>query len=67
MCCRIFLEKTGGKRPLGSSRHRWESNIKLYLTEIRWEGMDFARIGYKWRTPVNTEMNFLVFKMQRIS
>jgi len=25
----------------GKSRHRWEDNIKMYLKEIGWEGMDW--------------------------
>jgi hypothetical protein len=37
-----------GRRPLGRPRHRWEDNIKMYLKEVRWGGMDWidlARIG----------------------
>jgi len=26
-------------------RHRWEDNIKLYLKEIWWEGMDWINLA----------------------
>jgi hypothetical protein len=29
-----FIRKSEGNRPLGGSRHRWELNIKIYVTEI---------------------------------
>jgi hypothetical protein len=29
--CKIMVEKPEGKRPIGRSRSRWESNIKMYL------------------------------------
>jgi len=29
--------KPVGNRPLGSPRHRWESNIKMVLLEVGWE------------------------------
>jgi hypothetical protein len=29
-----------GKRPLGRQRLRWVNNIKMYLREIGWDGMD---------------------------
>jgi hypothetical protein len=37
---RILVGKPEGKRPLGRSRHRQESNIKMDLREIGWGGMD---------------------------
>jgi hypothetical protein len=30
-----------GKRPLGSSRHRWEDYIRKDVREIKWGGMDW--------------------------
>jgi len=30
--------KPEGKRPLGTSRRRWEDNIKLNLQEVEWGG-----------------------------
>jgi hypothetical protein len=31
---RILVEKPEGKRSLGTSRYRWEDNIKMDLREI---------------------------------
>jgi len=31
---KFWMENPEGKRTLGKSRHRWEDNIKMYLTEI---------------------------------
>jgi hypothetical protein len=28
---KILVAKPGGKRPLGRSRHRWETNMKIDL------------------------------------
>jgi len=38
---RILVGKSGGKRPLGEPRHRWEDNIKMDLEEVGWgHGLD---------------------------
>jgi retron-type reverse transcriptase len=42
---RILMEKTAGKRPLGRPIHRWVSNIKIYVKDIRWERRAI-RLGY---------------------
>jgi hypothetical protein len=50
-------------RPLGRSRHKWEDNIKIDLTEIGSEGVDWiqlARDRVQWRAFVNTVMNLQV-------
>jgi hypothetical protein len=44
--CRILVGKLEGKRPLGRPKHRWVDNIKLDLTEIRWDGVVW--IGLIW-------------------
>jgi hypothetical protein len=31
---RILVGKSGGRRPLGRPRHRWEDNLKMHLREI---------------------------------
>jgi hypothetical protein len=36
----ILVGKPEGKRTLRKPRHRWESNIKMDLREIGWEGVD---------------------------
>jgi hypothetical protein len=38
--CRILVRKPEGKRHLGKPRQRWVENIKKYLREIGWGGMD---------------------------
>jgi hypothetical protein len=42
---RIFVGKPEGKRPLGSPRRRWVDNIKMNLTEIGWDGMDWIDVA----------------------
>jgi len=37
--CRVLVEKLEGQRPLGTSRRRWEDNIKIDLQKVGW-GMD---------------------------
>jgi hypothetical protein len=41
----FLVEKSEGKRPLGSPRHRWEDNIKLDLQEVGCEGMDWIELA----------------------
>jgi hypothetical protein len=36
---------TGGKRPLGRPRHRWEDNIRMDSREIVWEGLDWMHLA----------------------
>jgi hypothetical protein len=60
---RILVGKLEGKRPLGKPRRRWEDNIKLYLREIVWSGMDWidmAQDREQLRALVNTVMNLRV-------
>jgi len=42
--------KRDGKRPLGSARHRWRCNNKIYLEGVErvgetWTGLIWLRIG----------------------
>jgi hypothetical protein len=37
---RILVGKQEGRRSLGRPRPRSEDNIKMYLREIRWDGID---------------------------
>jgi hypothetical protein len=38
--CRILVVKPDGKRPLGIPRPRWMDDIKMYVREIKWDGVD---------------------------
>jgi hypothetical protein len=60
---RILVGKPEGKRPLGRPRRRWVDNIKMDLTEIGWDGMDWIDLAEgrdQWRALVNTVMNLRV-------
>jgi len=37
----ILVGKSEGKRPLGRLRRRWEDNIIMDLSEVRWKGVDW--------------------------
>jgi hypothetical protein len=44
-----------GRRPLGRLRRRWEDNIKMYLQEVGWGGMDWIELAQdrdRWRALV---------------
>jgi len=67
---RVLVGKPEGQRTLGRPRRRWEDNIKMYLHEVGgacgvW--MELAQERDRWRTFVNTVMNFRVPKMRGIS
>jgi hypothetical protein len=51
------------KKPLGRSRRKWAYNIKMYLREIGWNGMDWINVVQdrdQWRALVNMKMNHRV-------
>jgi hypothetical protein len=56
---RILVGKPNGKRQLGRPRRRWMDNIKIDLSEIGWDGMDWIDLA-QWKALVNTVMNFRV-------
>jgi hypothetical protein len=39
------MEKPEGKRQLGRLRYRWVNNIKMYLREVGWDGMDWIDLA----------------------
>jgi hypothetical protein len=44
----ILVGKSGGKRPLGRPRHKWESGIRMDLRAISWDvwsGFNWHMIG----------------------
>jgi hypothetical protein len=60
---RTLLGKPEGKRPLGRPRRKWVDNIKMYLREIGWDGVDWinmARDRDLWRALLNTVLNLWV-------
>jgi hypothetical protein len=60
---RILLGKPEGKIPLGRPRRRWVDNIKMDLSEIEWDGVDWiymAQDRNQWRAIVNTVLNLRV-------
>jgi hypothetical protein len=60
---RILVGKPEGKRPLGRPRRRCGDNIKMDLTEIGWDGVDWIELAQgrdQWRALVNTVMNLRV-------
>jgi hypothetical protein len=59
----IPVGKPEGKRPLEKPRRRWMDNIKIDLTEIEWDGMDWIDLDEdrdQWRALVKTVMNLRV-------
>jgi hypothetical protein len=58
-----WRESQTEKRPLGKQRRRWVDNIKIYLGETGWDGMDWIYLGHdrcQWKALVNTVMNLWV-------
>jgi hypothetical protein len=59
------VENPEGKRPLGRPRRRCEDNIRMYLREIGWSGMDCIDLVQdrdQWRALLNTVINLRVQK-----
>jgi hypothetical protein len=59
----ILVGKPEGKRILGRPRRIREDNIKMYLRERGWEGVDCMNLAQdrnQWRALVNTVMNLRV-------
>jgi hypothetical protein len=59
----ILARRPEGRRPLGRPRRRWEDNIKMDLSEIRFGDVDWihrAQDRDRWRALVNTVMNLRV-------
>jgi hypothetical protein len=60
---RILVGKPEGKRTLSRPRSRWVDNIKMDLSDIGWDGMDWIDLSQdrdQWRTYVHTVMNLRV-------
>jgi hypothetical protein len=60
---RVLVGRSGGKRPLGRPRRRWEDNTKMDLMQIGIDGANWIRLAQdrvQWRACVNTVMNLRV-------
>jgi hypothetical protein len=52
--------KPKGKKTLGRPIRRWENNIRVHLSEVWWEGVDWTHLAQdrdKWQAVVNTITN----------
>jgi hypothetical protein len=45
---RVLVGKPEGKRFLGRPMHRQEYNIKMYLQEVWWVGVDWIELAQNW-------------------
>jgi transposase len=60
---KVLVGKPEGKIPLGRPRCRWVDNIKIYIRDIGYDGMDWIDLAEdrdQWRALVNTTMNLRV-------
>ena len=65
-----FGGETRGETPLGRPSRRWEDNIKMYLQEMEYGGMEYVEVVQdreSWFAPRNAAMNFRVPLMWKIS
>jgi hypothetical protein len=60
---RILMGKPEGKRSVGRTRRRCVNNIKIYLRETRWDGLDWIDVAQdrdKLMALMNAVMKFRV-------
>jgi hypothetical protein len=64
----VLVEKAEGNSPHGRhNRPGWEDNIKMYVKEIEWKGVDRIGVAQDREKPgavVSTVMNFGLHKVQ---
>jgi hypothetical protein len=57
---KMFVGKPEGKTPLRRARRRWEDNIKMYLREMEFGGVDWIHLTKNrdsWRAVMKMVMN----------
>jgi hypothetical protein len=47
---RVLEGKSGENKPIQRLRRRCKDNIKLYIREIVWDGMDWINLGQERNT-----------------
>jgi hypothetical protein len=60
---RVLVGRPEGRRPLERPKRRWEDNIKMYLQEVEWGGLDWIDMAQdrdRWRAVVSAVMNLRV-------
>jgi hypothetical protein len=58
--CRLLMERSEGKIPLGRPRRRWADNIRMDLGEVGWgdvNWIDLAQDRNRWGALVNSVLN----------
>jgi hypothetical protein len=58
-----WLGKPEEKRPSGRPRRRCMDNIRMYLGEVEWGGVDWINLAQdrdRWRSLVNAAINLRV-------
>jgi len=61
---KIFVGNPEGLRPRGRLRRRWEDNIRMNLTEIGWESVDWIHMAQdreRWRALDGWMVGWLVY------
>jgi hypothetical protein len=59
----FVINSVEGKRSLAKTGRRWVDNIKIDLSKIGWNGIDWIGLAQDkdpWKALVNTVMNFRV-------
>ena len=62
-CIQVLGGKARWKETTWKTKRRWEDNIKMYLLEVKWRGMDWMALAQdndRWRVLVNPVMNLQV-------
>jgi hypothetical protein len=60
---RVLVGRLEGKKPCGRPRHRLDDNIRRYLQEMGWGGLDWihlVRDSVRWLVLANVIMNLWV-------